>query len=270
MIVEQIEKLIGGTSYFSLDSGRVSSHENGENLGFGDIAVLYRLNVQGDAFEEAFSRAGIPFVRSGERPLISQYPVNILWRFLQTLCFPGHEYYLTAYRLCAEAHKVSSPLMGEDQGEREKALIRNLNERGISDLIDQALELHQIRDLPDESLRYLDRLKSISNNFRGDLPSFLDALSLDRGIDHSTLLGDRVAFMSFHAAKGLEWPVVLSRDARMGSFPAPFSGTETTKRRKTLLCGYDPRPEQPHFILCQPQDDQRPPPRPASHLPLFR
>src|SRR5512143_3699882 len=111
MIVEQIEKLIGGTSYFSLDSGRASSHDEPENLGFGDIAVLFRLNAQGDAFEEAFSRAGIPFVRSGEKPLISQYPVNILWRFLQTLCFLDNEYYLTAYRLCAESHNVSSLFM---------------------------------------------------------------------------------------------------------------------------------------------------------------
>ena len=235
MIVEQIEKLIGGTSYFSLDSGRVSSHENGENLGFGDIAVLYRLNVQGDAFDEAFSRAGIPFVRSGERPLISQYPVNILWRFLQTLCFSGHEYYLTAYRLSAEAHKVSSLSMGEDQGEREKALIRNLNERGISDLIDQALELHQLKDLPDESLRYLDRLKSISNDFQGDLPSFLDALSLDRGIDHSTLLGDRVALMSFHAAKGLEWPVVFITGCEDGLIPCTLFGNRNDEEEKRLF-----------------------------------
>ena len=115
MIVEQIEKLIGGTSYFSLDSGRVSSHENGENLGFGDIAVLCRLNAQGDAFEEAFSRAGIPFVRSGEKPLISHYPVNILWRFLQTRLYPENSYYLEAYNLCLRQKGLSSLFMGEDR-----------------------------------------------------------------------------------------------------------------------------------------------------------
>jgi len=32
MIVEQVERWIGGTSYFSLDSGRVSSHEDEEDL----------------------------------------------------------------------------------------------------------------------------------------------------------------------------------------------------------------------------------------------
>lgn len=98
MIVEQIEKLIGGTSYFSLDSGRASSQDEHANLGFGDMAVLFRLNAQGDAFEEAFSRAGIPFVRSGEKPLIESFPVNILWRFLQTIVYPENSYYRDAYR----------------------------------------------------------------------------------------------------------------------------------------------------------------------------
>ncbi len=97
MIVEQIEKLIGGTSYFSLDSGRASSQEECENLGFGDMAVLFRLNAQGDAFEEAFSRAGIPFVRSGEKPLIESFPVNVLWRHLQTVSYPENQYYRDAY-----------------------------------------------------------------------------------------------------------------------------------------------------------------------------
>ena len=97
MIVEQIEKLIGGTSYFSLDSGRASSQNEHENLGFGDIAVLFRLNAQGDAFEEAFSRAGIPFVRSGEKPLIEGFPINVIWRFLQTLAHPENGYYSETY-----------------------------------------------------------------------------------------------------------------------------------------------------------------------------
>ena len=97
MIVEQIEKLIGGTSYFSLDSGRASSQDEHENLGFGDIAVLFRLNAQGDAFEEAFSRAGIPFVRSGEKPLIEGFPINVIWRFLQTVLYPENAYYREAY-----------------------------------------------------------------------------------------------------------------------------------------------------------------------------
>jgi DNA helicase II / ATP-dependent DNA helicase PcrA len=226
MIVEQIEKLIGGTSYFSLDSGRVSSHENGANLGFGDIAVLYRLNAQGEAFEEAFSRAGIPFVRSGEKPLISQFPVNILWRFLQTRLYPENPHYLEAYTLCLRQKGLSSPLIGEDKGGGKVA--------SVSTLIEHALSLHQFGTLSAEGLNALNRLKAVAHDFT-DVESFLDALSLDRGIDHSSLLGDRVALMSLHAAKGLEWPVVFITGCEDGLIPCTLFGDKNDEEEKRLF-----------------------------------
>ena len=128
MIIEQIEKLIGGTTYFSLDSERVASHEDGENIGFGDMAVLFRLNSMGDALEEAFSRAGIPFVRSGEKPLIDQYPANIIWRLLQSLNRPDNDYYRTCY------FKLLKP---ENDGER---IINGMDpEVPLGDIIDRAV-----------------------------------------------------------------------------------------------------------------------------------
>lgn len=64
-VVHQIEKLIGGTSMFSRDSRRVNSAEEGQ-YGFGDIAVLYRLNALNRPLREAFDRSGIPYQISGE------------------------------------------------------------------------------------------------------------------------------------------------------------------------------------------------------------
>ncbi len=64
-VVHQIEKLVGGTSMFSRDSGRVNSGEEGQ-YGFGDIAVLYRLNALNRPLKEAFERSGIPYQISGE------------------------------------------------------------------------------------------------------------------------------------------------------------------------------------------------------------
>jgi len=59
-IVHTIEQLVGGTSMFSQDSGRVDSHHDGE-LSFGDIAVLYRLKRQAVELKKAFERSGMPF-----------------------------------------------------------------------------------------------------------------------------------------------------------------------------------------------------------------
>jgi superfamily I DNA/RNA helicase len=57
MVVERIEKMLGGTKPFFTGYGRVEAHETGdEELSFGDIAVLYRVNSQGDAITGALSR----------------------------------------------------------------------------------------------------------------------------------------------------------------------------------------------------------------------
>ena len=59
-IVHTVEQLIGGTSMFSQDSGRVAAEQEGE-LSFGDIAVLYRLKSQAVELKKAFERSGMPF-----------------------------------------------------------------------------------------------------------------------------------------------------------------------------------------------------------------
>jgi len=141
MVVEQVERLIGGTTYFSLDSGRVASHEGTDHLGFGDIGVLFRVNAQGDALEKALHRAGIPFMRSGETPLVSQYPINILWRFFQTLKYPDNPYYLKVYEELTEKYGVKA-----------RGSARAFDGPGsVSDLIDQAVEFHDFDCPSDES-----------------------------------------------------------------------------------------------------------------------
>ncbi len=65
-VVHQIEKLVGGTSMFSQDSGRVGA-ETGAERSFGDIAVLYRLKAQARLLKQALDRMGIPYYTAGER-----------------------------------------------------------------------------------------------------------------------------------------------------------------------------------------------------------
>ncbi len=59
--VKTIENLIGGHSFFSIDSNR--STGDGEDLSFCDFAILYRTSSQADALHEAFKRSGMPYVK---------------------------------------------------------------------------------------------------------------------------------------------------------------------------------------------------------------
>jgi len=225
MVVEQIEKLLGGTAYFSLDSGRVASHEEGADAGFGDIAVLYRLNSQGDSFEEAFKRAGIPFVRSGEKPLASRHPVDIICRFLQAVHYRDNRYYLDAYLSLVK-----------QKGLDGHGILEGINNDGsLIPLIDKAVALHDMGLSSGESVELVNRLKEIGQRTGGAMETFLAAISLDRGIDHSGLMGDRVALMSLHSAKGLEWPVVFITGCEDQLLPCRLFGERDDEEEKRLL-----------------------------------
>src|SRR5690348_13288052 len=58
-IAATVDKLLGGASFHSLDSGRADGHEHGK-LGLADIAVLYRTDAQAGPLAQALTRAGLP------------------------------------------------------------------------------------------------------------------------------------------------------------------------------------------------------------------
>lgn len=61
-VVQSIEQLIGGLSFFSFDSQR-SGMPSATSYSFADFAVLYRTESLSQPLEEAFARSGIPFRR---------------------------------------------------------------------------------------------------------------------------------------------------------------------------------------------------------------
>ena len=219
-VIEEIERIMGGISYFSLDSKRVESHE-GDHISFGDIAILYRINEIGDKVEDALRRRGIPFIRSGEIPLREIYPVNAIYRLLLYL-LTGNRYYLERYK----------SLMSSGISEKE---IENLRkEVSSSELIDKILDLHGF-DLKDEiSLKAINRLKDMAERYK-DLKRLVDTLSLERGIDSIELTGDRVSLTSMHSSKGLEWKVVFIIGCEEGIIPCNIFGDTDIEEEKRLF-----------------------------------
>ena len=64
-IVVRLERILGGSSHFALDSGRADDAEAGD-VGFGDVAVLSRTRTQQREIRDAFDRSGIPCHSVGE------------------------------------------------------------------------------------------------------------------------------------------------------------------------------------------------------------
>ena len=94
LVVHQIEQMVGGTSYFSLDSGRVEGAEQIAARSFADFAVLYRLGTQSRLLIEAFERSGIPYQTVGQIPLYAHKPVREILAFLWFMHTPQSRVHL--------------------------------------------------------------------------------------------------------------------------------------------------------------------------------
>ncbi len=76
-VVQSIETLLGGHSFFSIDSGRSRNAED-RALSFADIAILYRTEAQAGVAIEALHRSGMPFQQYAHTRLLDHPGVVLL------------------------------------------------------------------------------------------------------------------------------------------------------------------------------------------------
>jgi len=72
-VVSTIENMIGGHSFFSIDTNRSAGEE--VNLSFSDFAILYRTSSQLPPIIEALKRSGMPYVKLSDDLLCNKKPV---------------------------------------------------------------------------------------------------------------------------------------------------------------------------------------------------
>lgn len=248
-LVHTIEQAVGGTSYFSLDSGRVSGTATGERT-FGDFAVLYRLGAQRRALIEAFDRSGIPYQVVGEA-LSSYRHIRELLALLRLRAQPTTAQLPLTILLGSGKGELDEPTlewlagriaeMGVDAALREAANASHLKpaqRRKIGGLLALWVDWPESERL-DEIIPSLHaawaawqgekptaaqqervaqlRLRAIP--FGTQITAFLDHMALQRGADTFDPRADRVAILSLHAAKGLEFPVVFMVGCEEGLLP---------------------------------------------------
>ena len=214
-VVQQIESMIGGVSYFSIDSGRVEDETREASLSFGDFAVLYRLNAQSRALEEAFHRLGIPYQTAGQRPFTARPPVRTLLAALHLVQNPASQLHRQQLK--------QVPLSID-------ALHASLGQTSILDLIDRLAHDLAVEDEDD-----VRKLRHLAEPFGSDLHGFLAHMALQTETDIYDPRADRVALMTLHAAKGLEFPVVFIVGCEEGILPWTAGGKEVDVEEERRL-----------------------------------
>ena len=87
-VARTIDQLLGGSSFHSLDTGRVAG-DGTQGLSFSDFAVLYRTSSQAKAVMEALTRAGVPFQKRSHDRLTDRPGVRALARELALVGLHG-------------------------------------------------------------------------------------------------------------------------------------------------------------------------------------
>jgi DNA helicase-2/ATP-dependent DNA helicase PcrA len=182
-VIHTIERMIGGTTLFSMDSGRVEPGE-GDALSFSDFAVLYRTDAQSEPLVEAFARSGIPFQKKSHARLADQPAVQAMIRFLGNLVTSD------------ESTTTKVPLV---------------------ELLKRATDAVRVEH--PEADTYLADMGALAERSDGDLDPLLAHLALGMDADLWDPRAQAVSLLTLHAAKGLEFPVVFLVGCEDGLLP---------------------------------------------------
>jgi DNA helicase-2/ATP-dependent DNA helicase PcrA len=210
-VVRTIEELLGGSSFYSIDSGRASPGGHG-GLSFADVAVLYRTDAQAGPLVEALGRAGMPFQKRSHDRLTDRPGVRAVVRLLRAEA--------------AEAGAAARP--------RPPEPVVTLVHRAVKAAVDRLGAAPGPGDEPAlggapaseaEIRAAMDLLTPLAERCGDDLACFLSDLALGAEVDALDPRADRVSLLTLHAAKGLEFPVVFLTGCEDGLLPLRWGGS---------------------------------------------
>jgi DNA helicase II / ATP-dependent DNA helicase PcrA len=206
-IGKMIETLVGGTSFFSMDT-RKKEFDNPKEYSFSDFAVLFRTRKQCDVFISVFEKTGIPFQSADKAGMLKIDGIS------QLIC-------LCRSMIQKQTSIGEKPL--PDGLDPEK--IQSLDNEARLRLLSEKAGLKEIIEKNDAAKQAFEKLLSLSK-LHPDLKGFLDVIALDQDPDTLEYDVEKVSLLTLHAAKGLEFPVVFVAGCEQGLIPFARDGEQ--------------------------------------------
>jgi uncharacterized protein (TIGR00375 family) len=216
-IAAEIRGLVGGVDSVSVDAARAR-----ESLGytFSDIAVLFRTRAVCNALLPSLQEAGLPLSIASATPLSEEEPFDAVIAGLHLAANPADAVALHILR----QHEKRSGAAGAVDAilARVAALSQVASVTGICAALDLIIQtaIPLDRTMPEVALGE-ETIRASAAQFGTDLRGFLAHVSLCARESEGPRAAEKISLLTFHASKGLEFPVVFIAGAEEGITPLP-------------------------------------------------
>jgi len=259
-IGKMIEKLVGGISFFSMDTGKADLDIQKE-YSFSDFAILCRTRKQFEIFIKVFEKEGIPFQTADKTNLFemsgivelislcrimaksdSFLDLEIIFNYFGAgLDKEERQTVYTVYKKsCALNRDIMESIVLSDISWAKEATkikiksilkklktlqetIKSCDTNTCINILCRETGLQDIIESNDKIKQAFDRILSIAPLYN-DLKEFVDAIALNLDADAIGFHTEAVSVMTMHAAKGLEFPVVFIAGCEQGLVPFAKDG----------------------------------------------
>lgn len=227
-VARNIENLIGGMGFFSIDSDVAGGNPDAEIKSLSDFAVLCRIGRQMPCLEKAFHDHNIPYQKIGEDSFLKQEPVKQVLDVCRAIRNPGNAFLKT--RL-AKQHNIS-----EKRLQQIPEMTRGKDLPGKLEFIISNFFKNHFKENEYIQTMLMDVAEQYKNNEEGFLEHSLSGTAIDTWKPGT----EAVNLMTIHASKGLEFSCVFITGCEENLIPYSLSQknpADPEEERRLLYVG---------------------------------
>jgi DNA helicase II / ATP-dependent DNA helicase PcrA len=220
-IARQIVELVGGVSFFSIDSSVTRGDKNEGISSLSDLAVLCRTRNQFEAISKALRDHHIPYQEVGTAPFFREEPFNGFTNLIQAFSLKNFEQAKPLFKIRKQSVSAAQFEWVQKKMNNEKPV------DFLNWIKQQFLDPQKFKN--EEWNRFVAWAEKMKN-----LNDFLEFLALGSGADTHRQL-EAVSLMTLHAAKGLEFECVFIPGCEKGLLPYSLHKTEVDEEEEKRL-----------------------------------
>lgn len=222
-IARQVVELVGGVSFFSIDSEVTKGDKNDTIGSLSDLAILCRTRNQFEAITKALRDHHVPYQEVGTTPFFREEPFRSFTGLLEAFSMKSYKQALPLFSLKKQTVTDSQFEWAQQKMSELKPVlfIEWVKKQFFSKETFKEAEWERFCILAGE----MDSLRA-----------FLDFLALGAGADMHNRRMEAVSLMTLHASKGLEFECVFIPGCEKGLLPYNLYKTEVdVDEEKRLL-----------------------------------